>query len=151
MKNCVLLLALLACSTGCATIMTGYGPSQSIRIASEPKGADVYADGALIGKTPTVASLTRKDDHTIKLVLDGYPDKTVQISNTYNGWFWGNFLFGGLDGMVVDLLDGACTGALSPNEVEEAWKPNPNTFHMSTTVAPEDAMPKRDIYAPAVQ
>jgi len=109
---------LLALSAGCATIITGSGPSQTVRIASEPRGASVYADGNMIGKTPVVAVLTRKDDHAIKLVMTGYPDHTVQISNTYNGWFWGNILFGGLDGMVIDLLDGSCTGCLSPNDLD---------------------------------
>jgi len=125
---------MLACSTGCATIMTGYGPSQSVRIASEPRGASVYADGTLIGKTPAVAVLTRKDDHTIKLVMDGYPDHTVEISNTYNGWFWGNILFGGIDGMIIDLLDGACTGCLAPNEVD---------MDLSQKAAPVDEPPTR--------
>ena len=109
---------LLALSAGCATIITGSGPSQTVRIASEPRGASVYADGTLIGKTPVIAVLTRKDDHAIKLVMEGYPDHTAQISNCYNGWFWGNILFGGLDGMVIDLLDGSCTGCLSPNDLD---------------------------------
>lgn len=134
MKYQLICLVLLVCSPGCATIMTGSGPSESIRIATEPHGANVYADGNLIGKTPVVAVLTRKDDHTIKLVMQGYPDRTIQIANTYNGWFWGNILFGGLDGMVVDLLDGACTGCLAPSEVDE---------DLSKKVAQVDAPPEK--------
>lgn len=151
MFNRLTLMALLGLSVGCATIMTGAGTLQNVDINSEPTGATVYVDGVVSGKTPMTAQMKRDKNHEVKLQLGGYPEKTIIVSTGYNGWFWGNFLLFGPVGVIVDLCDGSCAGCLVSRSIDETFVIDRAHFYMSTTVAPEDAMPKRDIYAPAAQ
>lgn len=118
---CGVALALL--STGCATIITGAGPDQKVRIASEPRGASVYIDGQYKGITPTSVPLTRKDHHALRLELVGFANFEKEIESGFNAWFLGNILFGGIIGIVVDAVDGAITG-LSPNDLTAKLIPN---------------------------
>jgi PEGA domain len=116
---------LLIMSIGCATILTGAGKSQSVRVASDPRGAKVYVDGAAIGVTPAAAYLTRHDDHTVKIVLNGYRDETIHIKTGKNWWVLGNLIpfCGGLVGIVIDFADGSCSGRLSPSDINVALVP----------------------------
>jgi hypothetical protein len=103
----------LTASTGCATFVTGGGPDQKIRITSEPNGARVYVDGNYRGTTPTSVSMTRVDNHLLRVELDGYVPFERDIRTGHNPWFWGNlvlaipFIVPGIVGGVIDLLDGA--------------------------------------------
>src|SRR5437764_14992757 len=97
-------------STGCATIVTGSGHTQTVRLNSEPQGATVFVDGNRIGLTPVAATLTRQDNHLVKMSMSGHEDQTVQIRSEFNGLIFGNFLFGGLAGFVIDLSSGAMEG-----------------------------------------
>jgi hypothetical protein len=103
------IVLLLACS-GCATIITGAGQTESVRIVSEPPGATVKIDGNLVGITPTSASLTRKDDHTVVLELAGFSPVTTHIHSGFNWWTVTNILWGGIGcpiGLIVDLASGS--------------------------------------------
>jgi hypothetical protein len=66
--TCALFLIMhtsLACSI--------FGPrSQTIEFASDPEGAEVIVDGALIGRTPIAYRLSRSDDVTILFRKRGY-------------------------------------------------------------------------------
>jgi hypothetical protein len=125
--RCACALLLTISTTGCATFFTGAGKSQSVRIASTPRGAQVYVDGSPIGVTPAAASLTRHDDHTIKLVLDGYEPQTIQIKTGPNWWVFGDLVpfCGGLIGVIIDFADGSLRGRLSPSNIEISLTPTP--------------------------
>ena len=110
------LLALLVCSSGCATIVTGGGQDQSVRVASTPKGADVYVDDQLVGQTPMSLRLTRKDDHFVRVQKAGYTSYEKTVKSRFNGWMFGNILFGGIIGVVVDAVSGT-NPALSPTNI----------------------------------
>lgn len=130
-----LLAAALACSTGCATIVTGGGEDQSVRVASNPKGADVYVDDQLAGQTPISIRLTRKDDHVVRVEKLGYVPFERNVKSGFNGWMIGNVLFGGIVGLVVDLVSGA-NPALSPTNINARLKQDPTP---ATTVEPAPA------------
>src|SRR5216117_647069 len=104
-------LAVLAC----ATIM--HGKTQEISIASAPSGATVTVDHAVLGTTPVVAKLKRKDKHTIVVKMDGYQPFELVTTRSTSGWVWGNIVFGGLIGLAVDLGTGG------------AYKINPAQIH----------------------
>jgi len=108
---------------GCATIMTGGGHAQQVRLNSNPRGATVYVDGNKIGNAPIVAELTRGDDHLVKMEMEGFPTQTKFIKHGPNFWIVGNVLFGGAIGMVVDLASGSMEGVLNPNDMTFAFKP----------------------------
>lgn len=120
MKYAIVLVVVFC--TGCATIMTGGGPTQSVRFTSQPHGASVYVDDNFIGKTPVAAELTRKDDHMVRMELD-QDSRDIVIKHGANLWVFGNILFGGIIGLVVDLCTGSLDGALSPNDVKCTFAP----------------------------
>jgi len=100
---------------GCATIM--HGTSQEIGIQSRPTGATVTINNQEYGKTPVVAKLSRKDNHTVHLTLDGYQPFDATITRSTSGCVWGNIVFGGLIGLAVDAISGGLY-KLSPEQVE---------------------------------
>jgi len=100
---------------GCATIM--HGTSQEIGIQSRPTGATVTIDNREFGKTPVIAMLSRKDNHTVHLALDGYQPFDATITRSTSGWVWGNIVFGGLIGLAVDAITGGLY-KLKPEQVE---------------------------------
>ena len=106
-KNIVLCLGALT-SSGCATIISGGGETQSVRFTSSPRGAKVYVDDNYIGVTPTASALTRRDDHFVRMELAGQV-KTQDLHSGLNPWIFGNILLGGVIGIVVDAASGAFT------------------------------------------
>ena len=88
----------------CCTII--HGTSQDIAISSQPTNADVSIDGRALGHTPVTASLSRKDNHTIRITLSGFQPFEMNLAHHVSGWVWGNIVFGGLIGLAVDAITG---------------------------------------------
>ena len=97
-------VALAVTLAGCATIMQG--SSQEVSISSQPTGANVFVDGVMVGTTPHVANLKRKDKHVVRLELDGYQPFELPLTRATSGWVWGNLAFGGLPGLAIDAISG---------------------------------------------
>jgi hypothetical protein len=105
-------------SAGCASIVDG-GRDREVRIASTPSDAkvsiyDKKGELLCVNSTPTLLPLRR--DHGYfsaehyKLVFEkpGYLRAEETISSDLNGWYFGNFIFGGLIGLfLVDPATGA--------------------------------------------
>jgi len=106
----VLVVGIIASSPGCATIATGGGEDQAVRVSSTPKGADVFVNDELVGKTPMSIRLPRKDDHHVRIEKVGYQPYEKDLRSGMNAWMFGNILLGGLIGLGVDLLSGASSG-----------------------------------------
>lgn len=118
-------VAILVYSSGCATIVTGGGEDQSVRVASMPKGADVFVDDQLVGQTPISLRLTRKDDHMVRVQKAGYVPYERHVKSGFNPWMIGNVLFGGIIGIVVDAVSGT-NPALSPTNISAKLKEAPS-------------------------
>ena len=111
-------LALAGISTGstaCGTII--HGTTQQIAIVSVPTGAAVSVDTTAYGDTPVTVELRRKDQHIIRIMLEGYQPFELATRRSTSGWVWGNIIFGGLIGLVVDASTGGMY-KLSPEQVE---------------------------------
>ena len=53
----------------------------------------------------------------VTLSLSGYEQAQISIEPSgMNGWIWGNLVFGGLIGILIDSVDGAATN-LKPGEI----------------------------------
>lgn len=102
-------------SISCATIM--HGTNQKIGVSSQPVGAKVFIDNKEMGKAPLFANLARKDEHIVRLELEGYEKASFTITSSTSGWVWGNIIFGGLIGLAVD----AVTGGLYDLEPEQIY------------------------------
>jgi hypothetical protein len=101
----VLCLILALASSGCATIMNG--THQKVFFDSDPQGAEiVYREKTYT--TPCMISLA-KYYKGVKLPIykTGYLPQEIDCKVKQGGWVWGNILFGGYIGLIVD----ACTAA----------------------------------------
>ena len=102
MKALALGLVVLA---GCATLFAG-GPD-SVPITSDPTGATIKVNGAVVGKTPMTLGLDRGEPAMIEVVADGYAPKVFALKKSLNGWFIANIFWVYLVApIVIDLVTG---------------------------------------------
>lgn len=129
------LLATMALLASCATIMSS-GP-HLVPIDSVPPGATVSYQDANVGVTPcTVAMRSRCSQVTLR--LPGYHDQVVEVGRGLNGLIFGNILFGGGIGLLVDATSGAATTiSTAPCWVEltPSEEPKPGTWTRPRSVA----------------
>ena len=114
---------------GCASILDG-GP-RHVSVTSEPPDAkvtvfDKSGQAVQTQQTPAVFSLKRGNGYfrgaRYHLVIEkeGYAKTELNLTATVNGWYFGNFFFGGLIGLlVVDPASGAMY-TLSPKNISVA-------------------------------
>ena len=96
-----------------------HGTHQDIGISSTPSSASVTVDNQPLGKTPIIADLKRKDNHTVKIEMAGYLPFETTITCSVSGWVWGNVafgVFGGLIGLAVDAISGGLY-KLTPEQI----------------------------------
>jgi len=112
----VAILAVAACATlvACASIVNG--TTQDIGISSQPGGATVTVNGVVLGQTPLIADLKRKNEHFVTIELEGFEPYELTITKSASGWVFGNILFGGLIGLAVDAISGGLY-KLSPESI----------------------------------
>ena len=99
---------------GCATII--HGTNQDVGFSSTPTAAKVSIDNKPLGQTPVIGKLSRKDNHIVRMELDGYKPFEATITRGTSGWVWGNLVFGGIPGLAVDAISGGLY-KLSPEQV----------------------------------
>lgn len=103
--------------SSCASIVSD--SSYPVAIHSAPDAANFTVtnkSGVTVhsGITPSIVTLKagagyfKRESYTIKISKEGHSDKTFTLTSSMDGWYWGNFLFGGLIGMlIVDPISGA--------------------------------------------
>lgn len=117
----LLLISTLTSLTSCATIM--HGTYQSIGIASNPSNAAVWVDYNYVGNTPIIASMSRRDNHVIRIELANYQPYEAVFSRQLSGWVFGNIVFGGFIGLAVDAISGGLY-RLTPDQVRAEMRSN---------------------------
>jgi hypothetical protein len=121
------ILSILVLSfANCGTII--HGSKQDVVIVSDPKKAQVDIDGQSVGTTPYLARLTRKNNHLVKVQLDGYLPHEVTLSRKLDGWIFGNILFGGIIGIAVDAGTGSMY-RLTPKDINAELKRNASSYN----------------------
>ena len=90
----------------------------------------VTVDDKLLGSTPLIVKLSRKDNHILRMELAGYLPFEATITRKTSGWVWGNVVFGGLIGLAVDAVSGGLY-TLTPEQV--AGQMARQTASMTTT------------------
>lgn len=109
--------ALPALLAGCATITTG--SSQNVTLVTEPGGAAcVFNRGGeimgIINPTPGTLMLTKgHGDVRVRCSKEGFLDSSGVVGAKFQKMTFGNILFGGIIGIVVDAASGA-TGEYEP-------------------------------------
>lgn len=112
-------VATLGAGSGCATIVNGR--TQKVTVQTEPSGATASVAGVGSFTTPAVIPLDRDTDHVITFTKAGFHDRSVTLKRRLSGWAFGNIIFGGIIGIVID----AATG--------DWWYFDPETFIMNMT------------------
>lgn len=107
--------------TSCATIM--HGTRQSVGIASNPSNACIWVDNNYVGNTPLIVEMSRKDNHIVRIELDGYQPYEAAFSRQVSGWVFGNIVFGGFIGLAVDAVTGGLY-MLTPDQVQAELRSN---------------------------
>ena len=112
MKNMLRLIAIapLFLASGCASIVSG--TTQEITFNSNPPDAtcDIMRSGVNLQKvtTPSVAIVQKtKYDLQVSCSKPGYVTTSVVDKSGVEPWIFGNLLFGGIIGVIVDASTGA--------------------------------------------
>ena len=100
--------------TSCATII--HGSMQQVAVVCDPKKAKIDIDGVSLGHTPYLARLSRKNNHLLKIELEGYLPYEITLKRKLDGWIFGNIFLGGVIGIVIDAATGSMY-TLSPKDV----------------------------------
>lgn len=98
------IVATLGAGSGCATIVNGR--TQKVTVQTEPTGATASVAGVGSFTTPAVISLDRDADHVITFTKAGFPERSVTLKRRLSGWAFGNIIFGGIIGIVIDAATG---------------------------------------------
>lgn len=77
-------------------VLVASGCTRAVLVNSAPPGANVSADGAIVGTTPLKVSLKTKENHEIKIFKEGYRDESVTVYSTGNSGNIGEGLLYGL-------------------------------------------------------
>lgn len=120
----VVLTSAILVISGCASIVSK--SNYPISVNSTPSGANITVkdkNGLEVFKGNTPANFKLKSgsgyfskaQYTIEFKKDGYEEKVVPVNFTFDGWYVGNIVFGGLIGMLI--VDPA-TGAMWKLETE---------------------------------
>ena len=107
--------------SSCATIM--HGTHQSVGISSNPSNASIWVDRQYAGTTPMIVEMSRKDNHVVRIELDGYQPYEAVFSRQVSGWVFGNVFFGGVIGLAVDAISGGLY-MLTPDQVQAELRTN---------------------------
>lgn len=111
------LISLILVLSGCASIVSK--SDWPVTINSEPSGASVVitdSTGRTVytGTTPTTVTLSsdggffQGESYRLRFEKKGHTARVYQLEAKVNGWYFGNFVFGGPLGLlVVDPLTGA--------------------------------------------
>lgn len=120
-----LIAVLLACTSGCATVMRG--GMQKLEFNTDPAGATVRIDDQTY-TTPAVVELARKQEHKVTVSRDGYRDITFVLRSTWDGASIPSFILpGGTLWVAVDNRNGADRKfyGLPVIQLEKATEPSP--------------------------
>lgn len=104
---------------GCASIM--HGSKQEIMFKTTPAGANVTVTDAMgtthgSCQTPCSIKLKRKGTYKADIAKAGYAPVNIVLERKSDGWIWGNILFGGIIGLIIDFSNGAAY-KLEPSDV----------------------------------
>jgi len=98
-----------------------HGTTQEVGISSNPSYANVTLIGQAYGSTPIILDLRRAKSYMVKIELDGYHADETTLTREVSGWVWGNIVFEGLIGSVIDASAGGMY-KLSPEQINADLK-----------------------------
>lgn len=142
MKQLLVVIMGFLSLAGCATTLRG--THQDVALSSSPTGAIVSVNGGVVGTTPLMVSLPRRDGHVVHMELRGYePVDRVLVCKPDPTFALNAFTFG--VGFAVDLVQAKglpCTLEPSPMEVTlMPWPQTAPTHEISRPLPPSEGTP----------
>lgn len=116
-----LAIAAATLMTSCATIVNG--THQPIGVSTTPCNANVYIDNYYIGESPLIVALTRKDNHFVRIELEGFEPYETVLTRKVSGWVFGNIVIGGVIGLAIDAISGGIY-KLTPEQIDTHLQAN---------------------------
>jgi hypothetical protein len=107
-------IGLITSSISCATIVSGR--HQDLPVISSPSGATITIGGIKQASPATFTLDRRQSVYVVKVEMEGYEPVEMILKKGVNGWVFGNLLFGGIIGLVIDLSTGSAS-KFKPDEV----------------------------------
>ncbi len=103
-------LVLLVFLSGCASVIDGTLESaESITFTSTPTEANVFTNGVKLCVTPCRVRVYRWGIKNLLIQKDGFHAAQVDAQKSGNVSIFGNIIFGGGIGVVLDTLTGRIT------------------------------------------
>ena len=112
----IALVSMLVLSTGCSTL-TGDGTSQNLSVMTyTPDNKDLDGakcelkndEGSWTGVTPTSVMVHRSNkDLMVNCSKEGYKDARANVVSKTKSNMWGNLIFGGGVGAIIDHHNGS--------------------------------------------
>jgi len=87
----------------CASIMTG--STDTVTVESIPCGAYFRSNTGARGRTPQTVIVPASEDLVVDYRLEGYEPQSAVAKSRVSAWIAGNILFGGLIGLVIDIVN----------------------------------------------
>jgi hypothetical protein len=82
------------------------GRHDVLNVNSSPSGASFTTNTGAKGTTPAKLEVPDDVDVEFRFELAGYADGTLTSSKHISPWVWGNIVFGGIIGLVIDFASG---------------------------------------------
>jgi hypothetical protein len=98
------LFAILLITPSCSTIFNG--SHQDINVMASPSDASISVDG-FVGSGHMIVPVKRGSKHLIEVKKDGYQTVDITTGSGTAGWYFGNLIFGGIIGEVIDIATGS--------------------------------------------
>lgn len=105
--------------SGCSTIMNG--DIVEVPVKTTPSGATLELNGKRYTSPAVVLVPRGEGDFNLHIEKKGYQSVDILLRESVDGWFWGNFLFGGVVGFAVDFISGDAFD-IKPELIEETLK-----------------------------
>ena len=90
--------------SGCATIMNG--DMVKVPVTTTPSGATLVMNGNAYISPATVLVPRGKGDFNLHVEKKYFEPVDILLTESLDGWFWGNFIMGGVVGFAVDFITG---------------------------------------------
>jgi hypothetical protein len=123
MKTWFKVITILFCPLlllGCATIVSGR--SQKVSVNTNPDEAIITING-MVQKSPCFFILDRTiPSYQVKIEKEGYKTVILTLEKGINGWVFGNIIFGGIIGVVIDCVSGS-VNSFNPAEISQNLVP----------------------------
>lgn len=107
--------------SSCATMMNG--DVVNIPVKTIPAGAKITVNGTTYKSPATVILPRGKGHYKLLIEKDGYEPVDMMLTQATSDWVWGNILFGGIIGLIVDYESGQAY-KLNPSRVQKYLKRN---------------------------